>query len=66
MSIVDHNGQPIAYGWNDIAAQEKFESDRTLRLISDEEFARRFPHVVLPIKAVRTPRSSQKAVRATV
>lgn len=64
MSIVDHNGQTIAYGWNDIAAQEKFESDRTLRLISDEEFARRFPHIVSPVQAVR-PRSSKKAVRAT-
>jgi hypothetical protein len=46
MSIVDHNGRPVAYGWNDIAAQEKFEGDRTLRLIPDEEFERCFPQVV--------------------
>ncbi|HEX7861874.1 MAG TPA: hypothetical protein VF773_16180 [Verrucomicrobiae bacterium] len=46
MSIVDENGQPVAYGWNEIAASERWEKDCRLRLISDEEFARRFPHIV--------------------
>ena len=46
MSIVDEQGNPVAYGWNDVAAQERWQSDKCLRLISDEEFARRFPQIV--------------------
>ena len=47
MSIVDENGQPVACGWNEIAASERWENDRhRLRSISNEEFARRFPHIV--------------------
>jgi hypothetical protein len=46
MSIIDENGKPVAYGWNEIAARERWEADPRLRLISDEEFARRFPHIV--------------------
>jgi hypothetical protein len=45
MSIVDHNGRPVAYGWNDIAAHERYQNDRALRLISDEEFERCFSHL---------------------
>jgi hypothetical protein len=45
MSIVDENGQPVAYGWNDIAAGERWEQDPRLRLMPDEEFARRFPEI---------------------
>ncbi|HVK59776.1 MAG TPA: hypothetical protein VM735_13405 [Candidatus Kapabacteria bacterium] len=48
MSIIDENGKPVAYDWNEIAARERWEADPRLRLISDEEFARRFPHIVNP------------------
>ena len=41
----DENGQPVAYGWNDIAAGERWEQDPRLRLMPDEEFARRFPEI---------------------
>lgn len=45
MSIVDHQGKPIGYGWNDIAASEAVGRNPTLRLISDEEFETRFPEI---------------------
>lgn len=57
MSIVDENGQPVAYGWNEIAASERWENDRRLRLISDEEFARRFPHLVSGKSAAKEDRA---------
>ena len=61
MSIVDENDRPIAYSWNEIAASERWESNRRLRLISDEEFARRFPHIVNG--AVKpAPATSEQAV----
>jgi hypothetical protein len=56
MSILDEQGEPVAYGWNDIAAQERWERDKRLRLISDEEFARRFPELV---DRQRTPLRNQ-------
>lgn len=64
MSIVDHNGKPVAYAWNDIAAQEKHENDRTLRLISDDEFERRFPHLLEAPKRLAPKRRSRRAVAA--
>jgi hypothetical protein len=45
MSIIDEKGEPLAYGWNDIAAQEQFEKNPNLRLVSDKEFERLFPHI---------------------
>lgn len=46
MSIINRNGEPIAYGWNDIAAQEMIEKNPGLRMISDEEFETLFPLLV--------------------
>lgn len=46
MSIVDHESKPVGYGWNDIAAAEAVGRNPSLRLISDEEFERRFPDVI--------------------
>lgn len=51
MSIVDHEGKPIGYGWNDIAASEAVERNPTLRLMTDEEFERRFPSITSPTQA---------------
>ena len=47
MSIIDQNGEPVAYGWNEIAAQEKIETNPHLRAISDEEFERLFPQLTV-------------------
>ena len=46
MSIVNRKGEPMAYGWNDIAAQELVEKNPGLRMISDEEFETLFPLLV--------------------
>ncbi|HTG43778.1 MAG TPA: hypothetical protein VK633_04535 [Verrucomicrobiae bacterium] len=45
MSIVDQDGKPIAYGWNDEAAAERLERNPKLRGISDAEFERSFPEL---------------------
>lgn len=60
MSIVDHNGRPVAYGWNDIAAQERYESDGTLRLMADEEFERRFPDLFCGRKIMESRRKEEE------
>jgi hypothetical protein len=53
MSIVDHEGKPIGYGWNDIAASEAVEKNPTFRLISDEEFETRFPEITRASQSAR-------------
>lgn len=45
MSIVDENGKPVAYGWNDEAAWERGKRDKSLHLIPDNEFEARFPEL---------------------
>jgi hypothetical protein len=48
MSIVDVNGEPLAHGWNDEAASERWKRNPKLQLISDEEFEQRFPELFQP------------------
>lgn len=49
MSIVSQNGEPLGYGWNDIAAQEMVEKNAGLRMISDAEFETLFPLLVVAV-----------------
>jgi hypothetical protein len=67
MRILDQQGNPVAYGWNDIAAQERWETDKCLRLISDEEFARRFPEIVYAQNAIAAnrPRELTGAIKTS-
>ena len=45
MSLVDENGRPIAYGWNDEAAVERCKNEPGLKLLSDTEFEELFPEL---------------------
>jgi hypothetical protein len=46
MSIIDEEGHPVAYGWNEEAAAERWKRDKTLQLIPDDEFEKRFPELL--------------------
>lgn len=48
MSLVDQNGNPLAYGWNDDAAAERCKKDSTVTMISDAEFEELFPDLFRP------------------
>ena len=45
MSIIDENRKPVAYGWNDEAASERWKFNKRLQLIPDKEFEARFPEL---------------------
>jgi hypothetical protein len=45
MSIIDKDGNPVAYDWNEIAVHEKLKLNSALQAIPDDEFERLFPYL---------------------